>query len=150
MMNKVVSRSIRDFFLIDLLGGEDYPNLVKSLKQKIANVGEIVNKQRVQIYNQKKVIKQAYQLVRRYERFIEQDISGGSSVAVNFAEINAVSIERIVTKDVNSNLPYTVIGYKLGGQAQLQEWFVHCNQTRHEQLVAEFRLYAQGNKVAAK
>ena len=143
MSGKMFSHAVRDFFFVDLLGGENYPNTIKSLKQKIANLGTIINSQRQQIHNQKQVIKQAYQLVRRYEQFIERDIARDSDVSIDFEKLGAVSIERQIERGKNSDLPFTTIGYKLDGQSQLNEWYIFCNQAKHEELVKQFNSFLQ-------
>lgn len=140
MSGKLFSHVVRDFFLVDVLGGENYPNKIKSLTQKIANLGGIINAQRQQIYNQKQVIKQAYKLVRRYERYIEHDITYSDPVAIDFHTMDVVSIERQVAQDKNNTLPFTTIGYKVDGR-EIQEWYLYCDRAQHARLVEQFNEY---------
>ena len=76
-----------------------------------------------------------------------------SEFSVDFAEMNAFSIERFV----NNNIPCTVIGYfieepvtldekKVASKKVLNQWYLYCTQERHTELVEQFKTYMKGKK----
>ena len=76
-----------------------------------------------------------------------------SEFSVDFAEMNAFSIERFV----NNNNPCTLIGYfidepvvvdgkMMGSNKVLNQWYLYCTQERHSELVVQFNAYMKGKK----
>lgn len=71
---------------------------------------------------------------------------------INWKEMNAFSVERMV----NDNLPVTVIGYFIEEPVFNQgvdmwvpkkvvcEWYLHCNEDRHNELARQFKEYLKG------
>ena len=84
---------------------------------------------------------------RRLRSLIE-DIGAkisSSPVVVDFQLMNVFSIERMA-KD---NTPVTIIGYFINNaneEKKVKEWYVYCNDQRHQQLVAEFNEYLKNKK----
>lgn len=63
---------------------------------------------------------------------IDKTASYSCEVIIDFAGLNAVSIERQVDDD---GLEHTVIGYING---DIQEWYVYCNRDIHSTLCKQF------------
>lgn len=58
------------------------------------------------------------------------------SASVDFASMNAFSIERIVKTEG----PCTIIGYRPDDdpKEKVKEWYIYCDDTVHETLVKQF------------
>ena len=70
------------------------------------------------------------------------DQSRSCSVAVDFEQMDAFSIERMQEQGVGR----TVIGYLKSlpdTDPNIAEWTLYCNEEIHEKLVEEFRQYKQ-------
>lgn len=77
-----------------------------------------------------------------------QETTRDSEVVIDFAAIDAFSVERMV----NNNLPQTVVGYlkeetvvDSNGVAHVnrgvKEWYYFCSEKRHQELVDKFKEY---------
>ena len=66
---------------------------------------------------------------------IDKTASYSCEVIIDFAGLNAVSIERQVDDD---GLEHTVIGYVNG---DIQEWYVYCSRENHSILCKQFADY---------
>jgi hypothetical protein len=76
------------------------------------------------------------------------DTTRDAEIAVDFAAIDAFSVERTI----RDGLPTTIIGY-LKGETEatedgtiltnkgVKEWYYHCSDKRHQELVDKFKEY---------
>lgn len=83
-----------------------------------------------------------------YEEYnkVLEDSARSAPIGIDFQKLNVFSVERNINQD---KLPFTIVGYLIetpykddSGMVrytkQVKEWFYHCDDERHQQLVKEF------------
>lgn len=86
--------------------------------------------------------------IKAYEETLKQinNEIPSSTFVFDFKAVKAFSVER----NINNNVPVTIIGYFLPEARvteengivttdTVREWYFYCNQEQHEKLVEEFR-----------
>lgn len=66
------------------------------------------------------------------------DALGAAPVVVDWWLMNAVSIERVTNA---GGYPMTVVSYRPSDAIELEEWYFHCNDQRHDELADNFADY---------
>ena len=91
------------------------------------------------------------QSLERLLKSYESDVTK-AKVVINFDEIRVFSIERII----HNNAPCTIVGFlreektseegKFIVKDTTKEWYLYCNENRHEELVNEFNEWKRANR----
>lgn len=82
-----------------------------------------------------------------------QDEARDLPVTLNFGWMDAFSVERIIKE----GYPVTVVGYKLRKDVrhdnrtdttyEIKEWYLHCSEKVHRDVVKQFNQYMEERKV---
>lgn len=90
------------------------------------------------------------QSLERLLKSYESDVTK-AKVVINFDEIRVFSIERLI----HNNAPCTIVGFlreektseegKFIVKDTTKEWYLYCNENRHEELVNDFNEWKRKN-----
>lgn len=90
------------------------------------------------------------QSLERLLKSYESDVTK-AKVVINFDEIRVFSIERLI----HNNAPCTIVGFlreektseegKFIVKDTTKEWYLYCNESRHEELVNDFNEWKRKN-----